>query len=252
MRLPMLAAALLAFAAQAQVERLNHVVVASGLTVAFPDHYACPPIASPFASPTRFDGSLRRGDRNSGLHGGLDITLEAGTPLLAVADGEVVAQGEGGMLEGIYLWLRHTPAETGLSSFVFSKYQHLSAHSALKLGERVKAGQPVGLSGATGTAGRHYGPGGYPHLHLTTHFGPSGEYELRGMHRSMLAAEGAHLDDPLALYLGDRADPTTLRALPSDRKTVRPGVVGDDGRIHPEGSKTVWPVACRKTTAGAR
>lgn len=69
MKLLLLVAAAIAFSAQAQVERRDHLIVASGLNVAFPSDYACEPISSPFASPTRFDGSFRRGDRNSGLHG---------------------------------------------------------------------------------------------------------------------------------------------------------------------------------------
>ena len=246
MRFAILLVALLACSAQAQVERRDHVVVASGLSVAFPSDYACEPISSPFASPTRHDGSMRRGDRNSGLHGGIDLSLKTGTPLLAVADGEVIAVGEGGALEGIYIWLRHTPQETGSPYFVFSKYQHLAVLPELKAGDRVKVGNMVGISGATGTAGKQYGPGGYPHLHLSTFYGPSAEYELKGMYGSVVSGKDARLDDTLILYLEDFTDLSKIRDLPDDRKTVRPAVVGDDGRIHPEGRKTVWPVSCRE------
>lgn len=109
------------------VERRDHAIAASGLEAAFPDGHACQPIACPFASPTRYDGSRRPNDRNGGLHGGIDLSLSEGTPLLAVADGEVIALGEGGRMEGIYLWLRHSPEDTGLPYWVFSKYQHFSA-----------------------------------------------------------------------------------------------------------------------------
>jgi len=238
--------ATIAFSAQAQVERRDHLLVASGLNVTFPSEYACEPVSSPFASPTRFDGSFRRSDRNSGLHGGMDITLETGTPLLAVADGEVIALGEGGALEGIFIWLRHTPTETGLPWFVFSKYQHLSARPSLNVGDRIKVGSIVGLSGATGTAGKHYGPRGYPHLHLSTFYGPSSEYEIRGMYQSIVSSKDAQIDDPLALYLDPASLMTAIRDLPGERKTVRPAVVGDDRQIQPAGSRTVWPVACRK------
>lgn len=248
MRLAILLATVLAFSAQAQVERRDHAITASGLSVAFPSGYACEPIASPFASSSRYDGSARRGDRNGGLHGGMDLSLKTGTPLLAIADGEVIALGEGGALEGIYIWLRHTPEDTGSPYFVFSKYQHLSALPTLKVGDRVKAGKVVGLSGATGTAGKHYGPNGYAHLHLSTFYGPSGEYEIKGMYGSMISAKEARLDDPLMLYLGDLHDVAAVQGLPDERRTVRPAVVGDDGRIHPEGSKTVWPVSCREPT----
>jgi murein DD-endopeptidase MepM/ murein hydrolase activator NlpD len=237
---------LLTFSARAQVERRDHEIIASGLSVAFPSGYACDPVSSPFASPTRHDGSLRRGDRNSGLHGGIDLSLEDGTPLLVIADGEVLALGEGAALEGIYIWFRHTPEDTGLPLFVFSKYQHLSTLPALKVGDRVKAGQLVGFSGATGTAGKHYGPNGYAHLHLSTFYGPSGEYEIKGLYRSLVSGKDARLDDPLILYLEGLPDLSAIRGLPDERKAVRPAVLGIDGRMYPEGRKVVWPVPCRE------
>lgn len=246
LQLLVLGAAALVFSAQAQVERRDHPIVSSGLNVVFPSDYVCEAISSPFASPTRFDGSLRRGERNSGLHGGLDITLESGTPLLAVADGEVIALGEGGALEGVYIWLRHTPTDTGLPWFVFSKYQHLSARPLFNVGDRIKVGSAIGLSGSTGTAGKHYGPGGYPHLHLTTFYGPSGAYEIRGMYQSMVSGKDATMDDPLVLYLDTTADLTAIRERTSEQKSVRPAVVGDDGQIRPAGSRVVWPVSCKK------
>lgn len=248
MRLAILLAVMLAFSVQAQVERRDHAIIASALSVAFPSGYACEPISSPFASPARHDGSSRRGDRNGGLHGGMDLSLKTGTPLLAIAHGEVIALGEGGSLEGIYIWLRHTPKDTGSPYFVFSKYQHLSVLPTLKVGDRVKAGKVIGLSGATGTAGKHYGPHGYAHLHLSTFYGPSDEYEIKGTYGSMVSGKDARLDDPLILYLEDLHDSSAIRGFPDERRTARPAVVNDDGRIHPEGRKTVWPVSCREVT----
>lgn len=248
MKFAIFCVSMLAFSAQAQVERRDHAVIASGLTVAFPGSHTCEPISSPFASPTRYDNSLRRGDRNGGLHGGIDLSLRAGTSLLAIADGEVIALGEGGALEGIYIWLRHTPADTGSPYFVFTKYQHLSALPVLKVGDRIKAGKVVGLSGATGTAGKHYGPNGYAHLHLTTFYGPSDEYQIKGVYGSMVSGKDARLADPLILYLEDRSDLSAIPGLPAKQKTVRPAVVDDDGNIHPEGGKTVWPVSCKYLT----
>ena len=246
-KLLFLLAALLALPAAAQrAGPREGTIGASGLSVAFDDGHACPPSASPFASPTRYDNSRRPIDRFGGLHGGIDLSLKEGTPLLAVADGEAIASGEGSLMEGIYLWLRHAPEDSGLPFWTFSKYQHLSVPPDLKPGARVKAGQPVGLSGATGTAGKHYGTAGYPHLHLTTYYGPSGEYEIKGLSGSMVSARGAQLDDPLILYLRDLAGLADVRALPEAHRAVRPAIVGEDGSIVPPGSKTVWPVACKR------
>lgn len=236
--------------AYAQVERLEHRIVPTGLRAAFPADYGCAPIASPFASSTRYDGSQRLDARNGGLHGGIDLSLETGTPLLAIADGEIIALGEGGALEGIYIWLRHAPKDTATNYFVFSKYQHLAALPTRKVGERVKAGEAIAVSGATGTAGKHFGRNGYPHLHLSTFYGPSEEFEVRGMFGSMVRARDAQLDDPLILYFENAPDLAALRNIPDEQKTVRPGVVNEAGRIHPEGRKAVWPVPCQTLTKG--
>ncbi|MBI2087691.1 MAG: hypothetical protein HYT78_02995, partial [Deltaproteobacteria bacterium] len=37
-----------------------------------------------------------------GYHGGIDVSLAEGTPLLALAAGTVVSKGEGGQMEVIY------------------------------------------------------------------------------------------------------------------------------------------------------
>ncbi len=219
-------------------------IEATGLTPAFPAGLTCEPISSPYGAPTRYDGSLRRMDRNGGLHGGMDLTLKEGTPLLAVAAGEVIAKGEGGMLEGLYLWLRIAPQDSGLPFWTFAKYQHLSAPPALEVGARVAAGQAIALSGSSGTAGGHYGAAGYAHLHLSTHYGPSGEFSVLGMFGSMVKGAGAEPGDPLRMYL-------PKGVLPGDgaSRTVAVPGVDDQGVRHPAGSPLVWPVACR--AAGA-
>jgi hypothetical protein len=223
------------------VERREAVIEATGLTPVFPDGFACEPVSSPYGSPTRYDGSRRRMDRNSGLHGGMDITLADGTPLLAVANGEVIAKGEGGQLEGIFLWLRIAPEDSGLPFWTFAKYQHLSALPTVEVGARVTAGQIVALSGRTGTTGGHYGAAGYPHLHLSTHYGPSGEFAVMGIFKSLVKGAGAVSGDPLRLYLPGGQ-------LPADKtsRAVAVPILGPDGAVVPAGSKVVWPVACQR------
>lgn len=228
------------------VERRDGKITPTGLIPAFPAGFDCAPIASPFASPARFDGSMRRGDRYGGLHGGIDLSLQAGAPLLAVASGEVIARGEGGQLEGIFLWLRHAPADTGLAFWVFTKYQHLSTLPDLREGDRVQAGQVVALSGNTGTVGGHYGAAGYPHLHLSTFYGPSAEFTRKGIYGSMVQGQGAVLDDPLILYLRGVNDLDQVRALPDEGKKAGIAVAGEDGAVYPAGSKAVWPVRCKR------
>lgn len=228
------------------VEKRDHAITATDLKADFPTGFVCEPVASPFGSPYRYDGSKRRGDRNSGLHGGMDLSLQEGTPLLAVASGEVIARGEGGRLEGIFLWLRHAPADTGLPYWVFSKYQHLAALPDLTEGARVQVGQIIAFSGASGTAGGHYGAAGYPHLHLSTFYGPGKEYTVKGMYNSMVQGKEAVPDDPLILYLREITDLALVRGFSAEKKKVGIAVVGEDGTVHPAGSKTVWPVRCKE------
>ena len=204
-----------------------------GLVAVFPNHVACPEIASPFGSATRYDGSRRPMDRFGGLHGGIDISLAQGTPLLAVAAGKVIAAGTGAMFTGHYLWLQHAPEDTGLPSWIYTKYQHLRETSALAVGTQVKLGDVVGVSGNSGTAGRHYGPVGYPHLHLTVFVGPSARFEVRD---TAVVAEDARIVDPVAIYHAPRAADATRVAIPA--------LI--DGAVHPAGARVIWPVACTR------
>jgi hypothetical protein len=232
--------------AQNAVEARNHEILATGLTPVFPPGFSCEGISSPFGSSTRHDGSYRRGDRNSGLHGGLDISLKEGTPLLAVAAGEVIAKGEGGRLEGIFLWTRHSPEDTGLPFWTFAKYQHLSALPLLSVGDPLAAGQIVAPSGSTGTAGGHYGAGGYAHLHLTTFYAPSPKFSILGAFHSMVKGQDSEMGDPMILYLREIPDPKHAHALPADKKLISTPVMGSDRVIYPLGSKTIWPVSCSR------
>lgn len=215
----------------------------SSLVPAFPADAACPEIASPFGAATRYDGSPRPPSRYGGLHGGIDLSLADGTPLRAIAAGRIVAAGTGGLAEGNYLWLQHAPQDTGLPFWVYTKYQHLREVPGRALGEAVAAGEVVALSGSTGTAGPHYGLGGYPHLHLTTLAAPGERYERQG---SRIAAEGGRIFDPLAVYVPGLRDLKEVAGLPEERKRVPIPHVANDGTIHPPGSRLVWPVGCGK------
>lgn len=226
------------------VKRLEYDVRATGLMPVFPPGYVCDAIASPYGSPQRFDGSLRRGDRNSGLHGGLDISLTEGTPLLAVAAGKVVAKGEGGSLEGFYLWLQHAPADTGLPYMAYTKYQHLVELPAANVGDRVAAGQAVALSGMTGTVGPAFGPSGYPHLHLSLFVASAPETIQEGAGEPAIPPMNAKLSDPMLLFLPAGADFERAAELPDASKNLPVAAADRSGQIHPAGSKVVWPVYC--------
>lgn len=216
---------------------------ATGLMPVFPEGVDCPRIASPFGSPTRFDGSPRRNDHH-GLHNGLDITLPTSTPLLAVADGEVVHLGTGGKLVGNFVWIRFDPAATGRAGHVFARYQHLDQPAPLGVGDRIVKGQIVGRSGNTGTTGGYFGASGYPHLHFNMLVADSIEFTVRN---GMIVPAAYHYLDPMGLYVTDPIgsfDNQSLRALPAERKHVPVSVKTTGGGIVPEGGKVIWPVAC--------
>jgi murein DD-endopeptidase MepM/ murein hydrolase activator NlpD len=92
-----------------------------------------------------------------GWHHGEDIFAQAGSPLLAVADGTIHTVGFI-KLGGYRLWLRDNFG----NEFY---YAHLSAYSPLAVeGKRVRAGDVIGFVGDTGDA-----EGGSPHLHFEIH-----------------------------------------------------------------------------------
>jgi murein DD-endopeptidase MepM/ murein hydrolase activator NlpD len=214
----------------------------SGLLPVFPKNAACTPIASPYASAARYDGSQRPRTRFGGLHGGIDLTLNEATPLLAIATSKVIASGIGGQAEGIYIWLQHAPKDTGLPFWVYSKYQHLLELPRHAIGDFLKIGDIVGLSGKTGTVGGHYGYQGYAHLHLTTFTGSSSRYEKEG---TRIVAEGARMIDPIAIFAQGLTKTEDIEQLPDSRKQVAISYISKDGSIQPPDSRTVWPVACK-------
>jgi murein DD-endopeptidase MepM/ murein hydrolase activator NlpD len=84
-------------------------------------------------------------------HSGLDVAVPIGTPVLAPADGVVILAADHPFtLEGNLLMVDHG---MGLSS----AFLHLSRID-VKVGDHVKRGQPIALSGMTGRATG-------PHLH---------------------------------------------------------------------------------------
>ena len=221
--------------------RGDEMIRPSGLQPVFPDKARCPEIASPFGSQTRYDGSRRPTWEFGGYHGGIDISLAEGTPLLALAAGTVASRGEGGQLEGNYLWLRHSPEDSGLAYWVYSKYQHLQSLPELPIGAKVVVGQVVARSGKTGTTGGYFGRYGYPHLHLITRKSPSGDLTVG----SRGSTQDGDLTDPLVIYHEASPKPQESVDPPLREKAVTIPYVTTDGRIWPQGTRVVWPVACQ-------
>lgn len=99
----------------------------------------------------------------SGMHKGVDFGCPVGTPVYATWDGTVTAYKWGSAF-GTHLVIDHDKLPDG-SAGLWMGYMHLSKVK-VKPGQRVKAGQIIGYSGATGhVTGAH--------LHVEVQKGPS-------------------------------------------------------------------------------
>lgn len=94
-----------------------------------------------------------RGPYGGSPHNGIDMASGYGSPIKAIGDGEIVANGKN---DGFGNWvaIKHN------SYNLVSVYGHLSAFEFLRVGTQVKAGQIIGYEGSTGNATG-------PHLHLS-------------------------------------------------------------------------------------
>lgn len=123
---------------------------------------------------------------NGSGHNGVDFSARIGTPILAAESGEVVGTGNtdaacAGVSYGKWILIRHT---NGLSTL----YAHLSVIQVVA-GQKVMAGQKIGLSGNTG-----YSTG--PHLHFTVYAADSVHISKPTEYKSKVC--GTYMIMPLA------------------------------------------------------
>jgi len=104
----------------------------------------------PVDAPITSDFGLRLRGRSPDLHRGVDLDVPTGTPVRAMADGSVRFAGTMSGF-GNVVWLDH-------GGGLLSVYAHLSTLQVSQE-QRVRGGQVIGLSGATGNATS-------PHLHF--------------------------------------------------------------------------------------
>ncbi len=230
----------------------NRGMIPTGLTPKFDERVDCRGIDDYWA----MDYSHKRG--REAYHGGIDIPAPQGTPILAVADGVVVAKFMNERNpKGIEIMLRHSPPDTGLDTWIYTQYTHLLEMPTLDIGQRVRMGEVIGKTsnsgmsgrearrryGSGGGSGRRGGPGVRRHaLHFGVLYSTSRKYMKN---EKRLIPVDAYWMDPNALYRKlPPFDSASLKALPEKQKQVPIPYMLSSGEIIPVDTKIIWPYSC--------
>src|SRR3989344_1883971 len=91
-------------------------------------------------------------------HNGIDFASGYGSPIKAIGDGEIIANGKNDGW-GNWVAIKHPPYN------LVSLYSHMSAFELLRVGTQVKAGQIIGYEGNTG-----FSTGSHLHLSIYKEF----------------------------------------------------------------------------------
>ena len=223
----------------------------TGSKPVFPSDFECRSIDEGWA----IDYSSKR-DR-AALHGGIDIPAPRGTPILAVADGKVVAMFDNHETAvGVRIFLQHAPVQTGKPFWVYSEYAHLQELPALQIGSQVKRGDVVGLTSNTGISGQaaraKAGGSGFGSgktrrdaLHFAIMYSESPDYAVLQKNGGYLVPVRAQWMDPVTFY---RSTPPYASAavaeLKESEQPVRIPFQTLAGAVHPPESKLIWPYTC--------
>ncbi len=139
-------------ARMSQIDRLNEILYTTNTDAVHQKRPFQPPTTA--TRRTSFFGDRRvyaytGGGSSTSLHYGIDYGIPTGSPVAACGSGRVV-MAEDRVSTGWSIVIEHMPG-------LYSLYYHLDSMS-VKVGDMVKSGERIGLSGATGLATG-------PHLH---------------------------------------------------------------------------------------
>lgn len=139
----------------------------------------------PFDLPVTINDWYGAGRASGTGHSGIDVGRLSGKPIYAITDGTVTFSTGSSMntLIGYWVAIRH-------GEYVV-RYLHLQSPPLVSAGDKVVAGQQIGVSGCTGTTC------GGPHLHFD--FTPVGQ-----------PVDSMHTIDPVPILLANGVDMTVL------------------------------------------
>ncbi|MDO8699143.1 MAG: peptidoglycan DD-metalloendopeptidase family protein [Rhodoferax sp.] len=209
----------------------------SGLTAVFPQDGGCNPIDHIF-------GEKWQGPDKDKLHSGADIPASYGEPVLAMADGMVVAKSDGSgdgprKDRGVLIVLQHSPQDSGLLVWSYTLYSHFSKMPELEIGQRVAMGQVLGPNGRSGVPGVRR----EAHLHLTAFISESPRYAVVN---DTVVPEGGRFIDPIALFRGRLPmDTALMRELPAEQRVIPAAYKRKSGETVPADAKLIWPFVCK-------
>lgn len=145
-------------------------------------------------------------------HNGTDFVVPPGTRVCAAAPGLVLARRREFHRGGLKLYVRHAHG-------LVTTYNHL-ARALVEPGARVRRGEPIGLSGASGVDSTATFPWLAPHLHFNVWlngiaadpFAEEGEASLWRVHNDPQPHRGGSADDEAPLLPFAEADVAALLA----------------------------------------
>jgi murein DD-endopeptidase MepM/ murein hydrolase activator NlpD len=213
----------------------------TGLRPRFPENLKCPDIDEQWA----ISYTQKRSREN--YHGGIDMPVPTGTPMIAAAAGTVVGKYVGkNSYRGKEIILRHGPEDTGIPLWIYTQYAHFDEMPKLEVGQRVRMGEVLG---PTGNSGRGRTPNVQntrrrPAIHFAVWYSTKPEFDARP---TKIIPVGGVWVDPNALFRKKPPlDSYSMRALPEAEKKVAISVMVDDGELIPADTKIVWPYTCSR------
>jgi murein DD-endopeptidase MepM/ murein hydrolase activator NlpD len=239
-------------------------MIPTGLTPKFDERVNCRGIDHYWA----MDYSGMRGVE--AYHGGIDIPAPQGTPILAIANGVVVAKFMNEQsAKGIEIILRHSPQDTGLNIWVYTKYTHFVTMPVLNIGRRVSMGEVIGKTGNSGLGMREvirrnlerFGNGKNKEvsrwggkqkkagqrsrrhlLHFAVLYSTSRKYMNK--EGKLIPVDGYWMD-PNGLYRQlEPFDSISLKALSENQKQIAIPYMTSKGEFVPADTKIIWPYSC--------